>query len=245
MKKILISSFEDTLVDEEEAIDIKTILEIDKFRKNNNIFIIVSDNTLDDIINYNRDFPFTDIIIALDGSIIYNMESEKVIYKNTVSMATTKKIAKLTNTSNIEIYTTHNKIKYNDFISNYQNLAKDILKIGISCFSKEEIEDFDNKIKKNISNVKTNIVDNEYEYYLEIFSKKTSRVNALNKVLKTIKYDEKYFVVGSNKSIEIAETFASYAVSNASDSLKKIAKYELNNKNTFGVCELLKTINNL
>ena len=58
MYKILISDFEDTLLDEEDAIPLSTMLSLDKIRNDGVAYAIVSRKTFKSVLDYNKDFPF-------------------------------------------------------------------------------------------------------------------------------------------------------------------------------------------
>ena len=58
MIKMVVSSFYNTLIDEEDAIPTSTMLEIDRIRKKGIIFTICTNRLYTELLEYNRDFPF-------------------------------------------------------------------------------------------------------------------------------------------------------------------------------------------
>lgn len=235
MKKIVFSTFENTLIDEEEAIDIKTIIEIDKFRKKGNIFAIVSDNVLNYSLEYNRDFPFIDYIIALDGSVIYDVNKKKVIYKKNIPLTNVKKIVTLSD--NINLYNIGNKFDKKYFLDNFDSLKNEIYKIEIKFSDVPEKDLLINNLVK--LNVNININDNNK--CIEVLSRNVNRLNSIKKVVGK-KYKNVFVVLGIDKDVELANSYESYAVGNASKNVKKCSKYKLDENNTFGVLEFLKKI---
>ena len=72
MKKMVVCTFENTLIDDEESISMKTMLEIDRLRNSGYLFTTISGNDLDYVLSYNRDFPFLDFIVFFDGAGIFD-----------------------------------------------------------------------------------------------------------------------------------------------------------------------------
>ena len=63
MYKILISDFEDTLLDIEDAIPLSTMLSLDKIRNEKVSYAVVTRKNFKSVLDYNKDFPFMDYII--------------------------------------------------------------------------------------------------------------------------------------------------------------------------------------
>ena len=80
MFKLIISDFKDTLIDKEESISTDTIISIDNYRRDSGLFSICNDLGYEDILYYDRSFHFIDYIIGFSGSIIYDVNKEKIIY---------------------------------------------------------------------------------------------------------------------------------------------------------------------
>ena len=95
MKKMIINSFYNTLIDKEDAIPLSTMLEIERVRKNNYKFTIITNRTCKELMEYNRDFPFIDYIISFNGAVVYDVINKQFLYKKNISNSTIKKIYKL------------------------------------------------------------------------------------------------------------------------------------------------------
>ncbi|MBQ9018728.1 MAG: HAD hydrolase family protein [Bacilli bacterium] len=92
MIKMVVSSFYNTLINKEEAIDMSTMLEIDRIRNEKVLFTISTNGLYKEILDYNKDFPFVDYIISLNGSYIYDVLKDKCIYKQKIAKIDVKKI---------------------------------------------------------------------------------------------------------------------------------------------------------
>ena len=76
---MVINSFYNTLIDKEDAIPVSTMLEIERIRKNNHKFTIMTNRSCKELLEYNRDFPFIDYIISYNGSYVYDVENSKCL----------------------------------------------------------------------------------------------------------------------------------------------------------------------
>ena len=92
MIRIIVCSFYNTLIDSEEAIPASTMLEIDRIRNNKVLFTISTNGTYNEVLEYNKDFPFVDYIISLNGSYVYDAINNKCIYKQKIAKNDIKKI---------------------------------------------------------------------------------------------------------------------------------------------------------
>ena len=85
MIRMVVSSFYNTLINYEEAIPTSTMLEIDRIRNNKVLFTISTNGLYNEILDYNKDFPFVDYIISLNGSCVYDALNNKCIYKQKIA----------------------------------------------------------------------------------------------------------------------------------------------------------------
>ena len=92
MLKMVVSSFYNTLIDGEDAIPASTMLEIERIRKKGIIFSICTNRTYKEILDYNKDFPFVDYIISLNGTYVYDVEKGKCIFKKKITQTILNKI---------------------------------------------------------------------------------------------------------------------------------------------------------
>ena len=94
MKKVAICKFED-LIGEEDAISVKTMLKIEKLKKDKYLLIVHSKKKTEDILYYNRDFPFIDYIINEKGYYTYDVKKKKKIINKNINKQIINRIHKM------------------------------------------------------------------------------------------------------------------------------------------------------
>ena len=95
MIKMIVCSFYNTLINDEEAIPTTTMLEIERLKKKGIIFAICTNDLYQDVLDYNRDFPFMDYIISLNGSYVYDVERKRCLFKSKLSLPNLKKVKEI------------------------------------------------------------------------------------------------------------------------------------------------------
>lgn len=254
MFKILISDFEDTLIDSEEAIPLSTMLAIDKVRNNNISFGILTDLSFKSMLDYNKDFPFVDYIIFLDGSYIYDVNKSKPLFKKHISSSIIKKINKIFSDFNICFYTLDfcnctkerinklNSRKIGDF-KVFCDFHKDsIYKIEIHAKSKKEINSIITRLEEEKINLNYTSKKND-DYYVELIMEECGRLQAIERICKVKKASLKdvIMVSASDDNIEILKKVGfSIGMNNASSKLKKVTKAETCNNDEKAVEKVIK-----
>lgn len=239
MYKILISDFENTLLDEEDAIPLSTMLSLDKIRNENIAYAVVSRKNFKSVLEYNKDFPFMDYIIVLDGAYVYDVNKEKTLFKRNISISIVKKISKVFEDYNLCFYTldwcnyTKDKVvgdnvrKIGDF-KVFSAFHKDnILKIEIRCNKKID----QSRALKELDELNLDIMyysrnDEEKGYYIEIVMADCCRLDAINRICKVRKSSlrDVVFVGSDDDDISVFKKVGlSFAVDNSSAKLKKYA----------------------
>ena len=145
MYKLFVSGFNETLIDSEEAISISTMVEIDRIRQKGVIFTVATEDDLDSVLEYNRDFPFLDYIICYNGAFVYDVKKDKVIYRKNIGVSIVRKIIRLFSDYKICFYTSDNQYFFNNCISDRGSVGqfveknkKDVYKIEIECSRKRD-----------------------------------------------------------------------------------------------------------
>jgi hydroxymethylpyrimidine pyrophosphatase-like HAD family hydrolase len=105
MIKMVVSSFYNTLIDEEEAIPTSTMLEIERIRKKGIVFTICTNRGYKEVLDYNKDFPFIDYIVSLNGTYIYDVSKNKCLFKKKITLSTLTKLVNLFPNNKINYYT--------------------------------------------------------------------------------------------------------------------------------------------
>ena len=225
MIKMITSSFYNTLIDEEGAIPTSSMLLLDSFKKKGSFFSIVSNRGIEDILYYNESFPFIDFILAYNGSIIYDVNHQVVLYKKLLSKDVLDEVNKL--------YPNHQKYYYSN-IGKKDVETSDIYKVEV-LISKKEIKNM-----KKMSNCHTSVFQMEDDYYLEISP--STNEEALTYLLNKLKISSKEVlnVIGNESDEDLLKYPNTYVVSNAPTSLKKKAKNKTKSNTSKGFEAVLK-----
>lgn len=222
MIKMVVSSFYNALINYEEAIPVSTMLEIERIRKKGIVFSVCTNNNYQEVLDYNRDFPFLDYIIALNGALIYDVLKKEIIYKKKLNKKNIAKIEKLFNPNLIKYY-------------KYQN---DIYKIDI------DITDTNFNLK-DLESVNKNIFIKNNRTYLEITSILTDNYQALERIItkKNISKEEVLALVANDADLVLATNLPKvYIMENASDTLCLTKHQTTTSNNNGGVSKVLKEI---
>ena len=230
MTSMILSSFYNTLINKEESIEASTIIEIDRLRRNNKLFTILTNRTYQEILYYNKDFPFIDYIVSLNGSIIYDVNKNKIIYKNSLSKEIINRVKELFPNKKIIYYL---KDKEKEDIDN-DKVYK--IEIEINKNERDLINILGNNINKSIFNYNN-------KYYIEITNK--SIIHSIEELIKKerINKNEIIAIIGNDSEKDITNIInKTYVVSNGTKSLKKSTKYKTKSNEERGVEQVLKTI---
>ena len=235
MIKMVVSSFYNTLLDSEDAIPASTMLEIERIRKKNILFSICTNRTYEEVLEYNKDFPFIDYIISLNGSCIYDVLNNKALYKNKLTKANVKKIS--------TIYDKYNITYYSDtgIYTKYKDVEElDVYKIEI------ELKDKDNDLEKITKlNINKSILEKDNKLYLEVTSNKSNMFNGVDKIsIKTgIKLNEILVIASNESDIPLVSNIKnSYIMKNSNELLKKLNTKKTLSNDSKGVEKVLEIL---
>ena len=214
---MVVSSFYNTIIDEEDAIPTSTMLEIERIRQKGILFSICTNRQYKEILDYNKDFSFVDYIISLNGSIVYDVSKEKIIYQKKLTKTNINKIYKFLPDLEYKFYS--EKEIYNS-ISDIED--KDIYKIEI------ELSDNEKKIKDKLKNLPINlsILELNGKKYIEITSNQASMFSGVDKISlkKDLDLSNIIAISGNESDISLVQNIKrNFIVKNASKELKKYA----------------------
>ena len=232
MIKMIVSSFYNTLINEEEAIPQSTMVEIERIRKKGIIFVVATNRLYQEVLDYNIDFPFIDYIVSLNGSVVYDVQKRKIIHKKKMTEASIKNISKLYEKDLITYYTAEAKNNYLDDLK-----EKNIYKIEIQT---SEIKE---KLKK--INVNTSFFKKDSKNYLEIISHKASMFNGIDQIAlkNNINLKEILVIAGNESDISMINNLKnSFVVENCAELLKKTKAQKTSSNNQTGVENILKEL---
>lgn len=228
MIKMVACSFYNTLIDKEDAIAMSTMLQIDKIRNKNIKFTILTNRSFNEVLYYNRDFPFIDYIISYNGNCILDVNNNKIIYKNYLDKKNIKEILNKYKDNKIYLYSENevlDKFNYNNY---------DIYKIEI------ELK------RKDLKNISSNLSVLKYrnKYYLEITATEdySCLINLLRKL--NINKDELLLIIGNDsEKLLIKDIPNTYIIGNSSKILKDLTIKKTSSNNFKGVEKVIKKYN--
>lgn len=228
MIKMVACSFYNTLIDKEDAIAMSTMLQIDKIRNKNIKFTILTNRSFNEVLYYNRDFPFIDYIISYNGNCILDVNNNKIIYKNYLDKKYIKEILNKYKDNKIYLYSENevlDKFNYNNY---------DIYKIEI------ELK------RKDLKNISSNLSVLKYrnKYYLEITATEdySCLINLLRKL--NINKDELLLIIGNDsEKLLIKDIPNTYIIGNSSKLLKDLTIKKTSSNNFKGVEKVIKKYN--
>ena len=229
--KMVLSSFYNTLINDEDSIPQSTMLEIDRLRRSNILFTIITNRICKDVLFYNYSYPFIDYIIALNGSLIYDVEKNKYIYDEPINKKELLQVSKLYNNYKIMYYTN------NGYVDNIDNDTIKIYKVEIEIM-KKDIETFNNiDLKLNKSILKRN-----KKLFLELTSNKVNIYNSVKYLCnkKKINTDNILSIIGNDSEKELVNFPNTYIIGNSPKSLKELTDKKTKSNNLKGVENILK-----
>ena len=234
MIKMVVSSFYNTLINEEDAVPVSTMLEIERIRKKGILFTICTNRTYKEVLDYNKDFPFIDYIIFLNGSCVYDVKKERCISKNKITTANLKKIGELTRDSNVTFYGEENIYR------NLDDIKEDIYKIEIELTGNENYLEEIEKRKGNYS-----ILKKDGKEYFEITSQKSNMFTGVDNISlrNNINFNEILTITSNESDLSLINNIPnSYIVENADEILRKKTKKRTTSNINKGVETVLKKI---
>ena len=227
MIKMVACSFYNTLIDKEDAIAMSTMLEIDKIRNKNIKFVVLTNRSINEVLYYNKDFPFIDYIISFNSNCILDVNKNKIIYKDYLNKSKIREILNKYKDRKIYLYS-DNKIldrtNYTDF---------NIYKIEI------ELK------KKDLKNLNSNYSVFKYrnKTYLEVNS--NNNYIGMMKLLKSlgIAKEEVLLIIGNESEKGLINLIPNtYIIGNSPKSLKEMNVKKTSSNNFKGVEKVIKKI---
>lgn len=233
MKKIIINSFYNTIIDKEDAIPLSTMLEIERIRKQGNKFVIITNRSASELMFYNRDFPFIDYIIAFNGNYVLDVENNKCLLNTKLRE------------EDIEFIKEEYKNNKKTFYSLDKNYCEDILCTDVY---KIEIELAPKEVKKvkliNNEYIKSSLFVYNKKTYLEITSSKNNNCKAAEIIMKleNVEKENVITILGNDSEIDLLKYIKNtYVVSNAKE-IKKLAPNKTKSNNAKGSENVIRKI---
>ena len=225
--KLIVSDYDETFSEDLK----KNIKYENKFIKEGNLFVIATGSSYQSYIdklgenNFNASY-----VIVNHGTLI--IKNGIVIYEEALTCKLSKSIYEDIMNSNYSSYFYCNKdIRMSD------DILDKTLKINVVFRNRKDANSFKDKILKKYSNLVNCYL--MYDVLIEIISIKTSKIKAINEIMKleNIEKDDVYTIGDGYNDIEMIKEFNGYAIKNSVDELKKVANNVIDS-----VYELIKEI---
>ncbi len=254
MYKLIVSDFDNTLIDDFEEVPASTVVLFDKLRRSGVRIAIATGRSLKSVLDYNRDFTFCDYLITSNGAYIYDVVKEKVIYKKNIGVSKVKKIVKMYYDDAI-IYLTDNNtwnlisdksaydidydvIKQDDYMNFINENKTNIYKMELYFNSLSKAKKALKEIKDSCVGVFANLQIHGDKYIVEVTDSSINKLVGVEKICSKLKIsldNVMAFGDGYNDIELLSNVECSVSVNNAVDELKKISKYETYDNNSKGV----------
>lgn len=263
-KRIVVSDFDGTLIDEEEAIPMTTVLAIDTLRNLGHRFVIATGRVPTSVLAYNQDFNFLDYVIACNGAYIYDNTKEKVVYKKPLPKQTIRNIKQSFESISILYFCTPDN--WHLYVSTiYQEKKDKVMKSGIKDFNKFLSKNKNNiykielhftslekaqKALKEMKKLKLDIncnlqIFNENIYIIEVTEKGVDKYEATRIIaeLEKVKIKDVVAIGDSFNDIRLVKRVGlGVAVANACNELKEVANEVTTSNNELGVEKILEKV---
>lgn len=251
MYKLVVSGFDGTLLDDELAISISTVLTIDEVRRKNCKFVVATGRDVNFVKDYIKDVNFIDYIISLNGSYVYDVLRDKIIFEKGIKKATIKKIVNKYKREAVRIYlcTDHSKCLLN--VKNEE--TDEIIVRDLNDFLKNNVVykiEIHTSTQKNSKLILKEIKEQDYElninlqkydnkdYLVEITTQEVSKYRGVEVIAKKEKVkDDEIIAYGDNyNDLELLKKVGyAVAVDNAVKEVKNICNISTFSNNSKGV----------
>lgn len=258
MSQLFLSTFDQVLLDSDEAIPLSTMVEIDRIRRSHVKFGVISNRILKSILDYNKDFPFLDYVIACDGAYVYDVVNRKVLYKKNVLASVVKKMWKMYSYLDIyfctvkewnlcrgEIVYSEVKKRNSSFLDFYQLNKESIYKVRICFTTKKERNNAYLELEELGVKAKFIKVDYRKQYMIDVVSEDVYVENGVEKICKRehVALEDVIYVGGREEDIPLLLSIGhSFCVSNGSRGAKKVATGQTSSNETKGVEKVIKKL---
>lgn len=233
MYKLVVSGFDNVLINNEEAISTSTIFEIDRIRNSGILFAVLCDRGYKEVLAYNKDFSFIDYIISCNGACLYNVNTNEIMIDKRLDYTIVKYLINELNEHNLFIITDTGRKDACEI------LDENIYMMEVECNSKKAIDKLIDIISSFELNIKTFMKKVGKKYYLQIVNSSVDSNDILEKI-DNIDFSSVVLICSEEKDALFYEK-AGYkvSVSNASSKVKKICDKTTSSNENRGVKKIL------
>ena len=261
--KMIVTDLDGTLLDINKNCTTRTKEYLQKLKNEGKIIVIATGRVLNSAIKITEGAKFANYIISNTGSIIYDVENKKEIFRANISNKDVNKICSLyneefeyidvcdsmyynryTNISEIERILCVEKIENKDkFLETCENAVH----IRISTKSNENIEEVRDIIKSEIPYLDIKIMQDSFsnKKYIEIYQPNVSKYKGVQKIAQIEGIHNKSIIAfgDSLNDIDMIKNCGiGVAMGNSLERIKEIANYTTISHNQNGVIEFLEKI---
>ena len=255
MYKLVVSDFFGTLINSEEAISLSTMIELDRIRNNGILFCITTSKSARIVIDYDKDFPFIDYVVAFNGSYVFDLINNKVLYDKSLGISIVKKIYKIFKNNDLCFYTLNNcnytgnyydkdfSKKINNIDDFFLEYKKGIYKIKVVFDTNKECMKAVKKLKEIELNIDIYSKEENDKFIIEITNSICSKLSGVEVICKKkkISLEEVLAICSSVSSLDLVKKVGyGCSVSNGFDKLKKYSKKITSSNEENGVEKIIK-----
>ena len=261
--RMIVTDLDGTLLDINKKISSRTKEYLQKLKNEGKFVVIATGRVLNSAIKISEGAKFANYIISNTGSIIYDVENRKEIFRANISKEDVNKICSLynekfeyidicdsmyynryTNSDDIEKILCVEKIKDREkFLTTCENAVH----IIISTKKNEDVEEMIDIIKFEIPYLDIKIMQDSFDNkkYIEIYAPNLSKYKGIQKIAEIEGIENKDIIAfgDSLNDIDMIKNCGiGVAMGNSLERIKEIANYTTISHNENGVVEFLEKI---
>lgn len=261
-KKMIVTDLDGTLLKIDKSITDNSIEYLSKLKEQGYIIVIATGRILASAINVTKQAKFANYIISDNGSIIYNVETKKIIFESYLDADKVKEICSYYNKYENEIdyidvcdinhYKKYTNKKYDDFdfsitIENkedYMSYSNNVTHISLMFSSDELIDKISEELNSSVLDLNYTIMRDSFSKVkcIEISNKNISKYSAIKKVSEIENISNENITAfgdGLNDIDMLTNCGVGVAMGNALEEVKKVANHITISHNDEGVIHYL------
>lgn len=261
--KMIVTDLDGTLLDIKKVCSNRTKEYLQKLKNEGKIVVIATGRVLNSAIKITGGATFANYIISNTGSIIYDVENKKEIFRANISKEDVNKICSLYN-EKFEYIDICDSMHYNRYTNsdntrnilcvekikdkeNFLATCEKVVHIIISTKKNEDIEEVISIIKSEIPYLDIKIMQDSFanKKYIEIYEPNLSKYKGIQKIAQIEGIENKDIIAfgDSLNDIDMIKNCGiGVAMGNSLERIKEIANYTTISHNENGVVEFLKKI---
>ena len=258
MKKMIVVDLDGTLLDNHKQYDVSTTEYLKQRKEEGHIIVIATGRILPSALKVTDNAYFANYIIASAGTLIYDVESQKILLKSTLNNYVLKLIGKLSTAfkevdflSEHTLYSLGNTkmpLFYEQKITIKQVTSlKDVTQISIHLYHDKWIQSYRQILAKYMPDISIRIMQDSKKPHRWLFitnpdQNKYTMITLLAEKNHIKLSDVIAFGDGLNDLEMLSKLPVSVAMGNALEEVKQVAKYQTTSNEEQGILKFLKNI---